>query len=69
MMTLGIGVIALMWGDGSPMRAIEMPAGLRRLLTGILFASGATLVILSTLGQRSGGHLNSAVTWAFWRGG
>ena len=51
------------------MRAIEMPAGLRRLLTGILFASGATLVILSTLGQRSGGHLNSAVTWAFWRDG
>lgn len=69
MMTGGIGVIALMWGAGSPMRAVEMPVGLRRLLTGILFAAGGTLVGLSPLGQRSGGHLNPAVTWAFWRKG
>jgi hypothetical protein len=26
MMTVGIGAIALMWGDGSPMRAVEMPS-------------------------------------------
>ncbi len=25
MMTVGIGAIALMWGDASPMRAIEIP--------------------------------------------
>ena len=67
MMVLGIGAIMLMWGDGSPMRAFEMPVGLRRLLTGILFAGAGTLVALSPLGQRSGGHLNPAVTWAFWR--
>jgi aquaporin Z len=66
MMTVGIGAIALMWGNGSPMRAVEMPVGLRRLLTGILFAGGGTLVVLSPLGQCSGGHLNPAVTWAFW---
>ena len=35
MMIVGIGAIALIWGDGSPMRAVEMPVGLRRLLTGI----------------------------------
>jgi aquaporin Z len=58
-----------MWGEGSPLRAVEMPVGLRRLLTGILFAGGGTLVALSPLGQRSGGHLNPAVTWAFWRKG
>ena len=69
MMTVGIGAIALMWGDGSPIRAIEMPVGLRRLLTGILFAAAGTFVALSPLGQRSGGHLNPAVTWAFWRRG
>ncbi len=69
MMSVGIAAIALMWGDGSPMRAIDLPIGLRRLLTGILFAGGGTLVALSPLGQRSGGHLNPAVTWAFWRKG
>jgi aquaporin Z len=66
MMTIGISAVVLVWGDGSPMRAVEMPAGLRRLLTGILFAAGGTLVALSPLGQRSGGHLNPAVTGAFW---
>jgi aquaporin Z len=66
MMTVGVGAIALLWGDGSPMRAVEMPVGLRRLLTGILFAAGGTLVALSPLGQRSGAHLNPVVTWAFW---
>ena len=66
MMTVGIGAIVLMWGDGSPMRAVEMPVGLRRLLTGILFAAGGTVVALSPLGQRSGAHLNPAVSWAFW---
>src|SRR5580698_4385177 len=69
MMTFGIGVIALLWADGSPMRTVAMPLALRRLLTGILFAGGATVVGLSPLGQRSGGHLNPAVTWAFWRKG
>ncbi|MGD1097879.1 MAG: aquaporin [Bryobacteraceae bacterium] len=66
MMMIGIGAIALMWGQGSPMRSIEMSDGIRRLLTGIMFAGGGTLVVLSPLGQRSGGHLNPAVTWAFW---
>ena len=51
------------------MRAVEMPVGLRRLLTGIVFAGGGTLVVLSPLGQRSGAHLNPAVTWALWRKG
>jgi aquaporin Z len=66
MMTIGIGAITLMWGQGSPLRSIHISEGLRRLLTGILFAGGGTLVVLSPLGQRSGGHLNPAVSWAFW---
>jgi aquaporin Z len=69
MMMVGIGAIVLMWGDGSPLQALEIPVWLRRLVTGILFAGGGTLVVLSPLGQRSGGHLNPAVTWAFWRKG
>ncbi len=69
MMTIGIGAVALMWADGSPMRVWIPSDDLRRLLTGMIFAGGATLVVLSRLGQRSGGHLNPAVTAAFWQHG
>jgi aquaporin Z len=69
MMTVGIGAIALLWGDASPLCTVRMPVGLHSLLTVILFAGGGTLVVLSPLGQRTGGHLNPAVTWAFWRKG
>ena len=66
MMAIGVGAITLMWSTGSPMRELIPSEGLRRLLTGLLFAGGATLVVLSPIGQRSGGHLNPAVTLAFW---
>lgn len=66
MLFLGVSAVTLMWGAGSPVPAIEPPA-LRRFLTGLLFAAGATFVVYSPLGQRSGGHINPAVTLAFWR--
>ena len=31
-----------------------------------MFAGGATLIVYSSLGQRSGGHINPAVTLSFW---
>lgn len=66
MMLVGVGAIALMWADGSPLPGWIPSPDLRRFLTGLLFAAGATLVVVSPLGQRSGGHLNPAVTLAFW---
>lgn len=66
MMIIGIGAVALMWAPGSPMPGLVPSEPLRRLITGTMFAGGATLVVLSRLGQRSGGHLNPAVTLAFW---
>ena len=66
MMTVGIGAVTFMWSSGSAMREIIPSDALRRLATGILFAGGGTAVVLSPLGQRSGGHLNPAVTLAFW---
>lgn len=66
MMLVGVGAIALMWAAVSPMPGLIPSPDLRRLLTGMLFAGGATLVVVSPLGQRSGGHLNPAVTFAFW---
>lgn len=66
MLFLGVTAVALMWGAGSPVPVIDPPM-LRRFITGLLFAGGATLVVYSPLGQRSGGHINPAVTLAFWR--
>jgi aquaporin Z len=66
MLFLGISAVALMWGSGSPVPVVPIPA-LRRLITGLLFAGGATAVVYSPLGKRSGAHINPAVTLAFWR--
>jgi aquaporin Z len=66
MMAIGVGAIALLWAPESPLPRIE-PDRLRLLATGLIFAGGATLVVYSPLGRMSGGHLNPAVTCAFWR--
>ena len=66
MMAIGVGAITLFWAPASPFPRIEMER-LRLLATGLAFAGGATLVVYSPLGRMSGGHLNPAVTCAFWR--
>ena len=66
MLFIGVSAVAFMWGPGSPVPVVSNGA-LRRLLTGIMFAGGATAVVYSPLGQISGGHINPAVTLAFWR--
>lgn len=66
MMVIGIGAVAVIWHPGSSFEAWIPWPSLRRLLTGTIFAGGATLVVYSRLGQRSGAHINPAVTLAFW---
>ena len=66
MMLIGIGAVAVIWHPGSPFETWIPWPSLRRLLTGTIFAGGATLVVYSRLGQRSGAHINPAVTLAFW---
>ena len=66
MLFFGVSAVAFMWAPGSPVPVISSPA-LHRLVTGLLFAGGATVVVYSPLGQISGGHINPAVTLAFWR--
>lgn len=66
MLFIGVSAVAFMWAPGSPVPVVSS-ATLRRLLTGLLFAGGATAVVYSPLGQISGGHINPAVTVAFWR--
>ena len=65
MLFVGVAAVAFMWGAGSPVPEIANPL-LRRLVTGLLFAGGATAVVYSPLGQRSGAHINPAITLAFW---
>lgn len=66
MMTIGIGAVTVMFAAATPLRTWIPSDDVRRLITGIIFAGGATAVVLSPLGQRSGGHLNPAVTFGFW---
>jgi aquaporin Z len=66
MLFIGVSAVSFMWGPGSPVPVVSNGA-LRRLLTGIMFAGGATAVVYSPLGQISGGHINPAVTLGFWR--
>jgi aquaporin Z len=65
MLFWGVAAVAFLWGAGSPVPEIDNPMW-RRLATGLLFAGGATAVVYSPLGQRSGAHLNPAITLAFW---
>ena len=65
---ISAGVFAtLLWYPGSP-AAQAVPDGLlRRALMGLAMGLTAILIIYSPWGQRSGAHINPAVTLTFWR--
>ena len=52
---------------GSPLRVAIMDADLRRALNGVAMGITAMALIYSPWGQRSGAHMNPAVTFTFWR--
>lgn len=62
----GLSAVALDFGAGSPVAAHIPSVSARLLLTGLLFAGTGSLVVISPFGRRSGGHINPAVTLAFW---
>lgn len=66
MMFNGIAWICWIFGTGSPISGWLPNPTFRLLVVGICFASGVTAVAYSPLAQRSGGHLNPAVTLGFW---
>lgn len=65
MVGFGLLAVALFWSGSSPLSALSISPGLRRLMTGFFFAGGATIIIYSPLGQLSGGHINPSVTIGF----
>jgi aquaporin Z len=62
----GLSAVSLNFGRGSPVAQQIPSVSLRLLVTGLLFAGVGSLVAVSPLGRLSGGHINPAVTIAFW---
>jgi aquaporin Z len=52
---------------GSPVRQVVPGAMLRRIPMGLAMGATAMAIVYSRWGQRSGAHLNPAVTLTFWR--
>ena len=62
---VGLSLVILMFGAGSPMARLIPSEGLRRLITGFLFGTTGAGIALSPVGKVSGAHINPAVTLAF----
>ncbi len=62
---VGLSLVILMFGEGSPIPGVLASEGWRRLITGFLFGTTGALIALSPVGERSGAHINPIVTLAF----
>ena len=62
---VGLSLVILMFGEGSPVPSVLPRQGWRRLITGFLFGTTGALIALSPVGQRSGAHINPIVTLPF----
>jgi aquaporin Z len=62
---VGLSLVILMFGAGSPMARLIPSEGARRLITGFLFGTTGASIALSPVGKVSGAHINPAVTLAF----
>ena len=66
LMIAGVSAISLSFGESSQVGSLIPNQILRLAFAGAGFGLGAVVVVYSTLGQTSGGHLNPALTIAFW---
>jgi len=62
---VGLSLVILMFGAGSPIARALPCEGTRRLITGFLFGTTGALIALSPVGIESGAHINPVVTLAF----
>jgi aquaporin Z len=69
LVAIGVSIVILAFGAGSPIVALVPDAGIRRAATGMLFGTVGGLIALSPVGKHSGAHINPAVTLAFWLAG
>jgi aquaporin Z len=66
LVSMGLSVVILMFGTGSPMAGILSDEGLRRMITGFLFGTTGAMIAVSPVGKESGAHINPVVTLGFW---
>jgi aquaporin Z len=66
LVSVGLSLVILMSGAGSPMIRVVPSEGARRLITGFLFGTTGALIALSPVGKESGAHINPVVTLGFW---
>ncbi|MGA8185284.1 MAG: aquaporin [Terriglobia bacterium] len=69
LVAVGVSVVILDFGRGSPVAALLPDPGLRRLITGFLFGATGASIAVSAVGKTSGAHINPVVTLAFWMKG
>jgi aquaporin Z len=62
---VGLSLVILMFGTGSPMAQLLPSEGLRRVITGFLFGTTGASIALSPVGRISGAHINPIVTLGF----
>ncbi|GAI84799.1 unnamed protein product [marine sediment metagenome] len=67
---LGSAILLFLGLGGIFLANLEtLPSVLKYLIIGLSFALAIVIVVYSLLGRRSGGHINPAVTVAFWMNG
>lgn len=62
---VGLSLVIIMFGQGTPMARLLPSEPLRRFITGFLFGSTGALIALSPVGKVSGAHINPAVSLGF----
>jgi aquaporin Z len=62
---VGLSLVTVMFGAGSPVVGFVPDEGLRRLITGFLFGTTGALIAVSAVGKVSGAHINPIVTLGF----
>ena len=55
---VGLSLVILIFGEGSPIKSALPSEGWRRLVTGFLFGTTGALIVLSPVGMRSGSHID-----------
>jgi aquaporin Z len=66
LIAVGLSIVILDFGQGSPVVRFIPDSGWRRVITGFLFGVTGALIAVSHLGKESGAHINPVVTVAFW---
>lgn len=66
LVAVGVSIVILDFGEGSPVVALLPDPAIRRLITGFMFGVVGASIAVSPLGKVSGAHINPVVFLAFW---